>query len=118
MSAAAELVARCFAARTAAHFAHFKTGSYAAHVALEAFYTDLLPATDEFAECYAGVFGKFTSFPTCELCSGEVMPVKELRDWVVKNREKAAQGNRELENLIDNITAVCDRAVYKLVNLK
>jgi len=30
----AELVARCFQARTEAHFAHLMTNSYAEHVAL------------------------------------------------------------------------------------
>lgn len=35
---AAELIARCFAARTAAHIAHLQTTSYAQHVALDEFY--------------------------------------------------------------------------------
>lgn len=115
---AAELVARCFAARTAAHFAHLKTKSYASHVALNSFYDDVVDAADAFIECYQGVFGVVNDYPDVPIPKGEVLPVKELRDWLVDNRTKAAQGQTELQNLIDEITAVCDRAIYKLVNLK
>jgi phenylpyruvate tautomerase PptA (4-oxalocrotonate tautomerase family) len=114
---AAELVARCFSARTAAHFAHLKTKKYATHVALSEFYTDVVGATDIFAEAYQGVFGVIPSYPACDLHTGELTPIKELREWLAENRAKAARGQRELENLIDEITAVCDRAIYKIVNL-
>jgi hypothetical protein len=117
MSAAAELVARCFAARTAAHFAHLKTKHYACHVALGEFYDSIVDATDAFIECYQGVFGVIPTYPDVPLPAGEVGPIKELREWLVENRAKAARGQRELENLVDEITAVCDRAIYKIVNL-
>lgn len=112
-----ELIARCFAARTAAHFAHLKTKSYATHVALNEFYDGVVERADEFAEAYQGVFGKITSYPNVPVPSGELGPVKDLRDWLVENRGKAARGQRELENLLDEITALCDRTIYKLVNL-
>ncbi len=44
-------------------------------------------------------------------------PIKELREWLVENRAAVARGQRELENLVDEITTVCDRAIYKIVNL-
>lgn len=118
MKHAAELVARCFGARTSAHFAHLKTKSYATHVALEGFYTDLLGAVDDFAECYQGVFGVIDNYPDHRPAQGELTPIKDLRDWLAENRAAVARGQRELENLVDEITAVCDRAIYKLVNLK
>lgn len=117
-AAAAELVARCFAARTAAHMAHLKTRSYATHVALNDFYDEVVDRADAFAECYQGVYGVITTYPPCELCSGELQPVKELREWLAKNRSDASRGQSELGNLIDEITALCDRTIYKLVNLK
>lgn len=117
MSAAAELIARCFAARTAAHFAHLKTRHYACHVALGEFYTGIVDAADAFAECYQGVFGVITSYPDAPVLSGELSPIKELRGWLVKHRSEAAREQRELENLVDEITAVCDRAIYKIVTL-
>jgi hypothetical protein len=118
VSTAAELVSRCFAARTAAHFAHLKTKSYAAHMALGSFYEDVVDATDEFIECYQGVFGVVSDYPDVEIPKGEVKPVAELRAWLVEHRTKICRGERELENLVDEITAVCDRAIYKLTQLK
>lgn len=112
-----ELIARCFAARTAAHFAHLKTKKYATHVALNEFYDGVVDLADGFAEAYQGVFGVITSYPNVPVPAGELGPVKELRDWLVENRGKAARGQRELENLLDEITALCDRTIYKLVNL-
>lgn len=114
---AAELITRCFAARTAAHLAHLKTKKYATHVALGEFYDGVVGAADSFAECYQGVFGVITSYPDSPVPAGELGPVKELRDWLVEHRGHAARGQRELENLLDEITALCDRTIYKLVNL-
>lgn len=114
---AAELIVRCFEARTCAHLAHLKTKSYAAHVALQEFYEAVVDLADGFAECYQGVFGRITAYPAYPCPAGEVTPIKELREWIVENRSNAARGQRELENMIDEITAVCDRALYKLTNL-
>ncbi len=115
---APELIARCFAARTASHLAHLTTRSYAAHVALQGFYEGIIDPVDAFAECYQGVYGVFSGFPSVSVPKGELLPIKELRDWLASNREKAGRGQPELENLLDEITTVCDRAIYKLVNLK
>lgn len=114
---APELIARCFAVRTASHFAHLKTKSYACHVALNEFYDGVVDKVDEFAECYQGVFGVIASYPNVPVPAGEIGPIKELRDWIVENRSAAARGQRELENLVDEITALCDRTIYKIVNL-
>lgn len=117
MSPAAELVARCFAARTAAHFAHLSTKSYAAHMALEGFYKDIIDAADEFCECYQGCYGLLGEFPAVPLPKGELTPIKALREFASSNRTAASRGMTELGNLIDEILAVCDRAIYKLTYL-
>ena len=115
----AELVARCFAARTAAHFAHFVTRSYAEHVALNEFYDALLEATDTFAECHMGVEGPFKSFPVVAVPTGPALTwMQELHDWLTKNRTACADGSTELANLIDEILAVIDKAFYKIKFLK
>lgn len=126
---APELVARCFAARTAAHFMHLQTASYAAHVALNEFYDAIIPATDDFIECYQGVYGKVDEYPAVKVATGLPVPMlRVLREWVVDNREECCESHdedaehaegddpdcTELANLIDNILAVIDRALYKL----
>ncbi len=116
----AELIARCFDARTVAHFAHLQTQSYAQHMALGSFYDDIAGAADAFAECHMGVEGRLTGYPA--IAPKPSTPVleylTELHDWVVKHRTVCADGSTELANLIDEILAVIDRTFYKLKFLK
>jgi len=115
----AELVARCFAARTAAHFAHFTTRSYAAHVALNEFYDAIVDAADTFAECHMGVEGPFKSFPNVPVPTGEPVDwLLDLHRWIKAHRTECADGSTELANLIDEILSVIDKSFYKLKFLK
>jgi DNA-binding ferritin-like protein len=115
----AELVARCFAARTAAHFAHLKTHSYSEHKALESFYEDIVDRADTFAEAYMGVDGIFESFPSVTLSSKPPLGMlTELHDWITKHRTECADGHTELGNLIDEILSLIDSTYYKLKNLR
>ena len=135
--AACELVARCFAARTTMHLAHLASKTYAVHMALGDFYDAIATAADEFAECWMGVYGQMavTDFPALRLqTSDPITQLSDLRTWIAANREEAcekyednddadgAESNdvdcTELANLIDNILAVIDRAVYKLKFLR
>jgi hypothetical protein len=131
-TAAAELVARCFAVRTSTHLAHLCTRSYAKHMALGDFYDAVAAGADEFIECHMGVFGKLdiSDFPPIRLATGDpVTQISDLRTWIVANREECCEAGAdkegeqaesndvdctELANLIDNILAVIDRALYKL----
>lgn len=116
---AAQLVARCFAARTAAHLAHFSTKSYSRHIALNEFYDEIIDAADEFAEVYMGLEGLITAYPTVPVPSGAPQDfIRDLVKWLEANRAGAAAGHRALENLVDNITAVAARTLYKLENLR
>jgi hypothetical protein len=87
-------------------------------VALNEFYDAVIEHADAFAECYQGVFGVIQNYPEYPCPSGELKPIVELRDWLSQNRQAASRGETELGNLIDEIKTVCDRAIYKLVNLK
>ena len=51
------LVARVFAARNLAHLEHWKTKSYAQHMALNSFYDDVVDDIDSIVETYQGAFG-------------------------------------------------------------
>lgn len=130
----AELVARCFAARTAAHFAHLTTPSFAEHSALGDFYDAVATGADEFAECYQAVFGRIPEFPSIRPSQGDIKTaLSDLRTWIAANREECCEGYddkdaegsesndvdcTELANLVDNILAVVDRCLYKLRFLK
>lgn len=114
-----ELIARCFAARTAAHFAHLTTRSYSEHMALAGFYDGIVPLADAFAEAYMGVEGIFKAFPTIPVSSKPPLEMlTELHDWITKHRTECADGNTELANLIDEILSLIDSTFYKLKFLK
>ena len=118
--ACAELVARCFAARTAAHYLHLRSKSYAEHVALDEFYNAIVDAADAFAECHMGVEGQFKSFPDVKV-DQSLSPLDlltDLHEWVANHRTECADGSTELANLIDELLAVIDRSYYKLKFLK
>lgn len=115
---AAELVGRCFHARTEAHIFHLQTRSFAAHKALNEFYDEIVELTDSFAEAYQGRFGIITGYPeTYESCADEMEMLTDLRDWIDKNR-KAISERSELQNLIDEIVSLIDGTMYKLKFLK
>lgn len=116
----AELVARCFDARTVAHMAHLRTRSYAQHMALGSFYDDIAEAADKFAECHMGVEGPLGTFPSIkpDTTADMLDYLTSLHDWVTKNRTACADGSTELANIIDEILAVIDRTFYKIRFLK
>lgn len=112
---AAELVCRLFQARTAAHMAHLQTRSYAEHKALDGFYNDVVGLADSFAETYQGIFGIIEAYPNCPLPTGRSADwIEALRLWCEKNREACCQGKTTLENILDEISALCASTVYKL----
>lgn len=116
---AAQLVARLFAARTAAHMAHFKTRSYAAHVALQAFYEDIVEAADSFCEAYQGLFAVIDEYPEVPIPAADpLIFLVDLADWLKANRTKACAGESALENIVDEAIATTAQALYRLRFLK
>lgn len=116
---AAELIARCFAARTAAHIAHLQTTSYAQHVALDEFYNAIVGLADSFAEAYQGLNGVITEYPPTPIPTGSPASwLQLLRGWVRTNRDECADGKTELANMVDEILAQLDKTLYKLKTLR
>jgi hypothetical protein len=115
---AAELVSRCFHARTIAHILHLRTNSFALHMALRGFYKDIVPLADTFAEAYQGRYGLLTDYPD-ELHGAEtpMSLLKELDGWIGKNRA-AICADSHLQNIIDEIVALIDQTTYKVRFLK
>lgn len=115
----AELVARCFEARTVAHVAHLATPSYAEHKALNEFYDGIVDRADDYAEAAQGRYGLLDvgKYLGKAVTVGDpkkpVSIPSELRTWIDKNRDKCGD-ERELQNIIDEILHLCDSTVYKL----
>ena len=49
---------------TNTHFFHWATKSYAKHKTLGHFYENIIELTDQLAECYFGIYGQITQFPS------------------------------------------------------
>ena len=119
-----KLIARVFATRNAAHVAHWKAkgmGSYARHVALDEFYSEIIGQLDEIVEIHQGAFGLIdaVNFPgTTASPAGIVEHIKEEAQWLEDNRDEIADGVRAIENQVDELTAIYLKSYYKLKNLQ
>lgn len=114
---AGKLAMVCFEARTAAHIAHLKTRSYAAHKALDEFYHGIVEAVDGYLEAYQGAFGLISEYPDADDFEKEHDPVKlmsKLRAWLIEYRGECCRNQTELENLYDGIIDLVDSTRYKL----
>tara|TARA_R110002126_G_scaffold206998_1_gene354148 strand:- start:262 stop:606 length:345 start_codon:yes stop_codon:yes gene_type:complete len=111
-----ELIVRIFKARNQAHMRHWKTDSYSEHKALGHYYEGIIDKLDQIVETYQGGFGLVEKLPD------EIEDAKELvKDemlWLTKNREKIAKEIPALENLLDDLTGLHMRTLYKLENLR
>lgn len=113
-----ELVAKVFAVRNLTHLEHWRTKSFAQHMALGDFYDEVIDLLDNLVEAYQGNFGKI----------GKVKLVNETEEdcikcltndvaWIAKNRSEIAQEVDALENIVDEITGLYLKTLYKLENL-
>lgn len=108
-----DFVLTLFNARTAAHIAHLQTKSYAAHMALGAFYEGIVGLADQFAEAYQGCYGpidfKGSSF---KLERDPVKMLSGLKEFVKASRSECDEP--ALQNIIDSITALIASTLYLL----
>lgn len=110
-----QLASRVFAARDIAHRAHWRTGSYSAHMALNAFYDDVLEAVDSLVECYQGKFGLIGSFDVATEPIADVAAyLSEEATWLQSVRDEIAAGSTPIQNLVDALIEVYLVTVYKL----
>lgn len=110
-----ELIRKMFESRNAAHREHWKTGSYAAHKALGHFYEELIDVLDTYVEAHQGTFGVINE------AGNETDVAKTIHDdilWLTKNRSKITNGVPALENILDDMTALHMKTLYKLENLR
>lgn len=111
-----ELVMKCFHARTNAHVLHLKTRSYAVHKALNEFYDEIIPLVDSLAEAYQGDHGLITEYPARYTpVDNPLSLVNTLGEWILENRGECCPAeDTYLQNIIDEILALCRSTSYKL----
>lgn len=114
---AAELVARCFAARTHAHALHLATKSFAEHSALGTFYDEITSLTDTFAETYQGMIDGRLSVPfeVVKPSTSAEQLINSLREWIDANRDEiGSPPDTHIQNIIDEIRQLIDQTCYRL----
>jgi hypothetical protein len=112
-----QFVALVLLGRDMAHRAHWKTNSYAEHMALQGFYDAILVPLDAFVEQYQGRFGELLDVPLADNeFEGEIMDVLDQQvSWIEDNREQICpRSETALHNVVDEIVALYQSAVYKL----
>jgi hypothetical protein len=116
-----ELIARVFYARNVAHFEHWRAegvGGYARHMALGAFYDEVIDALDALVEAYQGAFELVSAIPKTPTNASEILLILgEDAEWIEKNHDAICKGNRAVANLLDTVTGVYLTTTYKLRNL-
>lgn len=111
-----KLITRVFKDRNAAHASHWTTKSFAEHEALGEFYEDVIGAVDKYVEAHQGTFGQMTKAP--DQLPDIAAHLREEMLWIVENRSKIAKNVPALENLLDELTGVYMKTLYKLENLR
>ena len=116
---ATELFMQCRQAATAMHFFHLSTPSYAAHKASNTFYTDIIDLVDTFAENFIGRYGKFEMMPNVKIPQNNdgLAIAAGLLQWIDTNRANITDDS-EIQNIIDEISGLCNSTIYKLRELK
>lgn len=123
-----DLIATLFLSREFAHRRHLAVtgpGSYAAHVALGAFYDDIIERADAIAEAYQGRNGLMGEIPYMQGPAGK-KSIAATATWLEREME-SIEGMRydccpktdtAIQNLIDEAIATYLSVIYKLRNLE
>jgi hypothetical protein len=119
MNSITTLISLLFASRTQAHIFHLQTTSYAAHIALQAYYEGIIPLIDAFVESYQGKYGIISGYTLAssvkERSSTQEMVdyFNQLADMIEKSGEEIPQ-DAFLTNQIDEMVALVRSTTYKL----
>jgi hypothetical protein len=118
---AGKLIGIMFLSRDVAHREHLKTKSFAQHMALNTFYTDVVGLADTLAETWQGRHGIIKDIPRMnDAPQGAIDSVLETHlKTIEKNRfYDADKDDTAIQNIIDEIVGLYLTTLYKLRNLK
>ena len=115
-STASTFVALLFLSRNVAHSAHLNTDSYAKHMALNAFYDEVIELADKFAEAWMGrKLEKIGEIPELPSPRGDILTVlKRHLEVIEETRDFVPKDDTALNNIIDEIVGLYLSTIYKL----
>ena len=102
-------------AATNAHILHFRSRSYAEHMALGAFYEELPGLVDELVESIQGLTGELIEFPQDYYAPADsaLEELKDLKEYV-KEMRHSLPDDSEIQNLVDEIADLINSTLYKI----
>lgn len=115
-----ELIQKVFCTRNCVHIAHWQTKSYAQHKALGNFYEEIVDALDKLVEAHMGASGSVISsfeIPATKPAKNILAHLSDEANWINEHREHIASEVPALENIVDEITAIYLKTIYKLKQL-
>jgi hypothetical protein len=113
-----ELIGRVFATRNAVHLAHWKTKSFANHMALGELYDALIDKIDTVVEMYQGAFELVGDVKPHQVSETDiVMHLNHEVEWIEGNMDDLSGGIKALENVLQDLSGAYYHAIYKLTNL-
>jgi hypothetical protein len=123
VSGASKFFSKLFESREMAHVYHLSVkgdmGSYAAHVALGAYYDGILGQIDDLIEIYQGQYGLVESFDIIDTSSTKSQePIAYFEDLVMfvksSRNELLSAEDTHLQNIVDEVIALIYKTLYKL----
>lgn len=107
-----------FMSRTFAHVAHLKTTSFAAHKALDDFYSGIVDLSDKLAEVSQGTL-ELLEIPAIEQIGNVDMPLEGLKEHIVQMEQLMTKCEIGfINNIFEEIQAHYASTFYKLKYLK
>jgi len=122
-SGPSQFFSKLFESREMAHVYHLSVkgdmGSYAAHVALGAYYEGILEFIDDLIEVYQGQYGLVENFQIIDTSSTKSQePIEYFEELVsfVKSTRNTSLSSEDthLQNIIDEVIALIYKTLYKL----
>jgi DNA-binding ferritin-like protein len=119
---AAKFFSKIFESRQKTHVYHLQVrgdeGSYASHMALDAYYNGILGFIDEIIEVYQGQYGiieKYDTIDTSDTTTKDKLEYfEEFVKYVRESRSCIPAEDTHLHNIVDEIVALLYKTIYKL----
>jgi hypothetical protein len=120
MESLGKFLGTLMSSRTQAHIFHLQTQSFAQHMALDAYYNGIVDLIDAYAELAQGRYGIIRGYAMSGQMFEDDSAVKYfmgLQKFVDEIRKSLPQDG-ELNNTVDEISALINSTLYKLKFLK
>ena len=111
-----KFISTLFASRTQAHIFHLQTDSYAAHVALGAYYDGIIDLADGLVETFQGRYGIISGYtsPAAFKEDNQALNYFEALCKYVETIRKNLPQDSYIQNEIDTVVALIESTKYKL----